>query len=497
MRAALGGGRARIVRQLLTENMLLAGCGGGVGLLLAFAGLRLLRTMAATALPAHTDFSLDVGAVAVTALVALATGLVFGLAPALAAGGRKTTSALREEGRTASEGPRTRQLRGMLVAGQVALCVSLLVGAGLLARSLYAMTTAPLGLQTGGILTAGVQLPSSAYGTQAQRAQFQEALLERVGAIPGVAAAAVATSLPTTPIGSSGLSIEGDSLQSDVQPPFVLTTAVSDNYFATLRIPLRQGRVFDTRDRPDTPRVAIISESMARSYWPTGNALGARMRLGPNAAAPWTEVIGIVGDVRNDRTRADAAPIAYLPARLVGPPFLRLMLRTEGDPLRLVAAVRQALTAVDPDLPLQRPAALDQVVDDGLAARRLPAVLMVAFGLLALLLASVGVYAMFANMAAAREREFGIRLALGSAPASIAALVLRQGAGWLAAGLLGGVAATVAIVRSVRGLLYGIEPFDPLTLGAAVAVLCLGALLALITPLRRAATVDPVVALRS
>lgn len=496
VRAALGGGRARIVRQLLTESVLLSACGGSAGLLVAFAGLRLLRTTATRALPAYTDFTLDTGALAATAAVAMATGLLFGLAPALAAGGRSVSGALREEGRSQSEGPHTRRLRGLLMAGQVALCVSLLVGAGLLARSLYAMTIAPLGLQTGGVLTAGVQLPSSAYGTQAQRAQFQEAFLERVRAIPSVTAVAMANSLPTTAIGQSGLTVEGAAPPPGGQP-FVLTPAVSDNYFTTLQIPLRQGRLFDTRDRLDTPRVAIISESLARRYWPNGNALGARMRLGANPAGPWTQVIGIVGDVRNDRTRADAAPIAYVPARLAAPASLRLLLRTDDDPLALIDPVRQVLAEMNPDLPLQRPALLDEVVGDGLASRRLPVLLMVAFGLLALLLASVGVYAMFASMTTTREREFGVRLALGSQPLQIAGLVLRQGVVWIVVGLAAGIIGIAVIARFVSGLLYSIAPFDPLTLGGSVLVVILCATLALLVPLRRATRVDPATVLRA
>jgi predicted permease len=496
VRAALGAGRGRVVRQLLTESMLLSVCGGIAGLVLAMGGLRLLRTSTSVALPDYANLTLDGGAVAVTAVVAIMTGLFFGLVPALSAGGRGTGTALREDARGSSEGRRARQLRGLLMAGQVALCISLLVGAGLLARSLQAMMTAPLGIQTDGVLTATIQLPGSAYAAPASRVRFQADLLDRLRVIPGDTTAATTSALPTTTIGQVGLTIDGVPTPASGQP-FVLASAVSDEYFSALQVPVVLGRTFDSRDRDDGPRVAVISRSMARRYWPRGDALGARMRLGPDPNAQWVEVIGIVGDVRNDPTRADAAPIVYGLSRQNQPPFIRLVLRTEGDPMALAPLVERTLTDIDPELPLQRPAALDEVVGDRLAPRRLPALLMVSFGILALVLASVGVYAMFANMAAAREREFGIRLALGSRPAQVGALLVRQGGGWMLAGLLGGIVGTTAVVRFVRQLLYGVEPFDPITLVGVLLLLVASAALAVAVPLRRAARVDPALALRA
>jgi ABC-type antimicrobial peptide transport system permease subunit len=240
----------------------------------------------------------------------------------------------------------------------------------------------------------------------------------------------------------------------------------------------------------------VISESLARRYWPKGDAIGARIRTGPDPNGPWNEVIGVVGDVRNDPARPDPEPMLYAPIRQDpwnGPIFV---LRTQGDPLALVRPVRRELATLDPGLPLHDVTTLRARIDERLAGRRLPVVLMTAFGALALLLASVGVYAMFASMAAAREREFGVRVALGSSRRAIAALVLRQGGVWMAVGLAGGAIGVVVVTRLVRDLLYGVAPFDPVALGVAVATLLACGTVALLVPVRRATRADPVAVMR-
>jgi len=378
----------------------------------------------------------------------------------------------------------------MLVAGQLALCASLLAGAGLLARSLWEMATAPLGFDPGGVLTARVRLLPSDYPTVEVRSRFHERLVERLRLLPGVDAVAIANKAPTVDPRRDPLALEG-------APPdavhVVVYASVSDDYFRTLRIPLRQGRTFDASDRAGSAPTAVLSEGLARRYWPRGDALGARVRLG---SVPVT-VVGIVGDVRNDLARPDAEPMAYRSHRQESTGRLSILLRTQRDPLAFVRPVQRELAALDPSLPVQQAGTLRALVGEGLAARRLPVMLLTAFGTLALLLASVGVYAMFASMAAAREREFGVRMALGSGPGAIAALMLRQGAGWMAAGLAGGALGIVLVVRLVRGWLYGVPPFDPITLGAAVAILLGCATIALLIPVRRATRVDPMVALRA
>lgn len=496
VRVALGAGRGRLVRQLLTESMLLAAAGGLAGLLLAVLGLAFLRKLAPHALPAYAELSLDGGAVIVTMLIALLTGIAFGVTPALSAGRQDPQATLRDETRGASESVRSRRLRGVLVAGQVALCVSLLSGAGLLVRSLWAMTSAPLGFDPDGVLTAKVQLPSHDYGELESRIRFFEQYEERLRALPGVTGVASASELPMPEMNRNGLEIEGVTWPTASEQHFIAYSSVSDDYFRTMRIRLLRGRTFGPSERTNTTQAIVINEAMAKRYWPRGDALGARIHLGPHAEGAWAEVVGIVGDVRNDPALPQPDPMAFASRRqeTFGSRFI--ILRTAGDPLALVQPAGRVLRELDPNLPLRHPAPLRAILDEGLAGRRLPVLLMTAFGALALLLATVGVYAMFAAMAAAREQEFGVRVALGSTPRAIAGLVLRQGGVWMAAGLAGGALGVVLVARLLRNLLYGVPQFDPIAIGMAVVMLLACATVALLGPVRRATRVDPISILR-
>lgn len=496
-RVALGAGRGRIVRQLLTETIVLAAMGGIAGLLLAWLGLAAVRELALPALPDYADLSLDRGAVLVTGFLALGSALACGLAPAVSISRSEPRELLSDETRGGSESLGSRRLRGVLVAGQIALCISLLSGAGLLGRSLSAMANTPLGFDPDRVLTMSVQLPAHEYGSWQERLQFHQQLEERLRYLPGVLTVGSASDLPTTIGNRSTILIAGAPPPPEDMQQWVLTTSVSDDYFRTLRIPLLHGRTFDARDHNDVPPTVVISESMARRYWAEGTAVGSRIRMGPDPESPSIEVIGIVGDVRNDLSHAEAEPTAYRSNRQSTAARPSFVVRTERDPLALVPQVERELAAVDPGLPVSRITPLRALLADALAGRRLPVVLMAAFGVLALLLASVGVYAMFAHMAAARKREFGIRMALGSRPREIATLVLRQGAVWMIAGLISGGLGILLVVRILSGLLYGISRFDPIALGAAVLALLACATIALLTPIRRATRVDPLMALRA
>jgi putative ABC transport system permease protein len=496
VRVALGAGRGRLVRQLLTESMLLALAGGAAGVLLATLGLAALRGLARTALPSYADLSLDAGALLFTGLLALATGLAFGVAPALSVSRADPQGTLRDESRGASESRRSRQLRGLLVAGQIALCVSLLAGAGLLVRSLVSMTSSPLGFDPNGVLSVAVPLPRSGYPSDAARARFMEQFEERLRALPGVSAAASAGQLPTRVRARNGFLVEGAPPAPADARPAIYTVEVSDSYFRTMGIPLRAGRTFGPEDRPGAPFSVVISESAARRYLGDRDPIGARVRLAPDSGAPVVTVVGVVGDVRNDPAKPE--PMMYMANRQApwNGPFFVVRTRGGAAPLALVSAVRRELAALDPRVPLHGAMTLDALVADNLSGRRLPVVLMAAFGALALVLASVGVYAMFAAMAAAREREFGVRVALGSTRRDIAALVLRQGGVWMAVGLAAGAAGVVVVSRMLRGLLFGVPPFDPVALGAALALLLVAASVALLAPVRRATRVDPISVLR-
>ena len=497
VRMALGAGRGRLVRQLLTESTLLAIAGGVSGVLLAIAGLKVLRGLALSLLPSYASLSLDGGALLTTAVIALGTGLAFGVAPALAVGRADPQGTLRDEGRGASETRRSRNLRGLLVAGQIAICLSLLAGAGLLARSLMAMTAAPFGFNPDGVLTVAVQLPPNAYTTIQTRTQFVSEFEQRLHALPGVAAVASSGELPTRVINHNAFFIVGAPPPPADALPLARYTTASDDYYKTLGIPLRAGRVFGPQDHADSPPVLVVSETLAKRYFPKGDAVGARIRLDPRPETPVFTIIGVVGDERNDPAKPEPEVTIYMSNRFNpwnGPIF---EIRTQGDPLSLVKPVQRTLAALDPRLPLHNPQALTTLISDGLAGRRLPVVLMTAFGVLALLLASVGVYAMFSAMAAAREREFGVRMALGSSRAAVATLVLRQGGVWMVAGVVVGAGGVIAVSRLVSGLLYGIKPFDPVALGVAVVLLVVSAVVALLVPVRRATRVDPITALRA
>lgn len=495
VRVALGAGSGRLVRQLLAESTLLAVIGGVLGVWLASLALRGLDGLAVSALPPYAHLGLDPAALMVTSLLALAAGLAFGAAPAAMAGRVDPQGTLRDASRGASDGHRAHRLRGVLVAGQIALCVSLVAGAGLLARSLWAMTSAPIGFDPAGVVTGTIQLPPARYSTADARVRFHDQLVERLRAVPGVDGAAFSSARPGDIESSEGITVDGAPAVPENERPFVLYASVSDGYFSTLHIPVMQGRSFTTADRADGAPVVVISESMARRYWPEGDALGGRVRVGPDPAAPWNEVIGIVGDVRNGPTSRDVQPTLYASSR--SDPWGDVVLvRGIGDPHVLLRTAQRELTTLDPELPIHDPGTLEDVMSAGLTGKRLPVMLMSAFGALALLLASVGIYAMFAAMAAARSQEFGIRLALGSSRRAIASLVLRQGGTWMGIGLAAGTVGAGLVAYALRDLLYDVSPYDPVALGVTVAVLVTCATMALLVPVRRAMRVDATAALR-
>lgn len=496
VRVALGAGRGRLARQLLTESVLLGIAGGIAGVALASALLGALRGVPLDVIPRYADLSLDGGALVVTFVVALLTGFAFGLGPAMSVGTADPQGTLRDESRGSTETSRTHQLRGVLVAGQIALCLSLLAAAGLLGRSLWAMTHEPLGFDAERMLTFTVQLPAGRYPTANARLNFNAAFTERLSQIPGVQGVAITSALPTTIQNRNGLFVEHRPWAPDQPVPFMVTSRVSDDYFRVFGIPVREGRTFNTSDAAEAPPVAVISEEMANRYWPNGRAVGSRFRWGPpNPDQPWVTVIGVVGNVRNSPTALRQEPMMFFPLRqqAFGSTFA---VKASGNPSAMTSAVRSVLRDIDPGLPMHQVAMMQHIIDQGFAARRLPVLLMMGFGVLALLVASVGIYAMFATMATAREREFGVRMALGSSRGAVAKLVIWQGGIWMGVGLALGTVGVLAVTRVLRSQLYGVPQLDPVALGAAVAVLVACASLALLVPVRRATRVDPITVLR-
>ena len=498
VRVALGAGRGRLVRQLLTESLLLSIAGALAGVAIAMLLLGALRGLSLSVIPNYANLSLDTGAILVTFALAALTGVAFGLGPALSVGRSDVQSTLRDETRGSTESVRSRRMRGMLVAGQIALCVSLLAAAGLLGRSLWAMTHAPLGFDPSNTLTFTIPLPSGRYPFEpaTRRLAFHEELQRRLKAIPGVTGVGLTSGLPTKIGNSNGIFIQSRPWGPNEAVPFITTTRVSDEFFKTLRVPLLAGRAFTSADVEGSTPVMMVSETFAKRYFPKGDAVGQQIRYGPpNPDQPWTTIIGVVGDMRNDPLALAPEPIMVFTMRQQ--PFgEQVVIRTSGDPKAITNTVRATLKSIDPALPIIDLKTYDELVSQGFAARRLPVMLMGAFGVLALLLASVGVYAMFTSMAAAREREFGVRIALGGSRGSVAGLVLRQGGQWMVAGLAIGAIGIFVAARLVQSQLAGVPAFDPFTIAAAVLVLLVCAGIALLVPVHRATRVDPISVLR-
>lgn len=498
VRIALGAGRERLVRQLLTESVLLSFAGAIAGVVLALTLLAALRGLSLSVIPNYADLSLDGGAIAVTFIIALVTGITFGLGPALSVGRADPQSTLRDETRGSTESVRSRQMRGALVAGQIALCVSLLAAAGLLGKALWTMTNAPMGFDADRMLTFSVQLPPGRYPGDPpdKRVTFHDEFERRLAALPGVKSVAVTSGLPTTIGNSNGIFIQSRPWSANEPVPFITTARVSEGFFKGMGIPLVSGRTFTTADAVGTSPVMVITEAFAKRYFPKGDAVGQQIRYGPpDPNQPWTTIIGVVGNVRNNPLALSPEPLMFFSLRQE--PFGEIFaVRTTGDPEAITSAIRTALKEVDPGLPMYQVKTMDDVVAGRFAARKLPVMLMSAFGVLALLLASVGVYAMFTSMAAAREREFGVRIALGGSRGSVAGLVLRQGGRWMLVGLAVGAVGIAVAARLVSSQLNGAPAFDPFTIGAAVLVLLVCAGVALLVPVRRATRVDPISVLR-
>jgi putative ABC transport system permease protein len=497
IRAALGAGRGRIVRQLLTEMTVLAGIGGALGVVVAHWTAR--GFVAATGLvlpPAQRVSAFDPTVLAVALTTALATVLLFGVAPALAGSRLDLRDMLGDAGRGLTQARSRVRIRAALVASQAALAVVLLIGAGLLIRSLYHLQRVDLGFDPTHLLTFRVDLRGAKYQTREQGNQLFEALHERLRSIPGVVAASSTGAMLLRGSSSAGLAIKGRPVPEG-RLPEIGYASVARGYFETMRIPLRAGRVFDRRDGPTSPDVVVISESVARQHWPGGDAVGAFVRLGPDPSEPWAEVIGVVGDVRQNGAAVDARPTAYTFALQDYWSGRDLLVRVRGDPSVVAAAARDAVRQLDPHLPVSRMQAMTEVADEILANRRAPMMLMSAFAALAVLLAAVGVYGVMSHLVTARTREFGVRMALGAPRGAVLRLVVGQGLATTGVGLAVGLAVAAATTRLLSGLLFGVRPLDPLTFSAVPAVLLIVGVVACWLPARRATRVDPMAALRT
>ena len=494
VRAALGAGRARLVRQMVTESVVLALCGGVGGLGLAVWGTHALIASAGDRLPAAGQIVADATVLLTSLGVTVASGVVFGLVPALAASSG-LHGALKDTGRGSSGSVSRHRTRTALVSGQLALAVMLLVAAGLLLRSLDRLQKTDLGYSIASSLTFEINLAGDRYRDDAAEDQFFDALYSRLSALPGVVAVGGSGNIPMRGGAMASLAIDGRR-QPEGKLPEVGYQPVSDDLFRAMGVPLRRGRTFGPQDHQNAPHVVILSESLARAFWPTESPIGARIRLGPNPNDPWNTVVGVVGDVRMG-VAGDSRPTAYVSARQDHWGGMAIVVRTMMDPMTLLPAVRREVRAIDPTIPVAEARSMKQVQTMELTDRRLPMQLMGAFAVLALLLAAVGVYGVMAYSVAARTREIGVRVALGAQPRSVFGMVLRQGLGAAAVGLTVGLLGALALGRLLTSLLYGVTPTDATTFIAVAGGLLAVVLAACLVPARRAVRVDPLEALRS
>ena len=494
VRAALGAGRARLVRQMLTESIVLAGAGGLVGLGLAVLGTRALVTSAGEMLPAANQITVDGMVLGSALLITVLCGIVFGLVPALAAS-RDVHTALKDASRSSSGGVARHRLRTALVTGQLALAVVLLVGAGLLVRSLSRLQQNDLGYTLDSVLTFELSLAGERYANSAGQDRFFDELFTRIGALPGVSAVGGSGNIPLRGSSSASFAIDGRP-NTEAKLPEVGYQPVSDDWFRAMRIPLKRGRAFGPVDHDDAPGVVILNEAAARQFWPTGDPIGARVRLGPDPSLPWNTIVGVVGDVRTGVTD-DPRPTAYVSTRQDHWGGLAIVVRTDRDPMSLLPAVRREVRSIDATVPVTDARTMRDVQAMQLTDRRLPMQLMTVFALLALALAAVGVYGVMAYSVAARTREIGVRVALGARPGDVFGMVVRQGLGAAAVGLMLGSIGAAALGRLLTTLLYGISSTDAATFAGVAAVLLAVVLAACLVPARRALRIDPLEALRS
>ncbi|MET0623131.1 MAG: ABC transporter permease [Pyrinomonadaceae bacterium] len=509
VRTALGAGRVRIMRQLLTESALLSLAGGAAGLVLALWGIDLLVALAPEGTPRVAEVGLDAGVVAFTFGVSLLTGVVFGLVPALHASKVDLNESLKEGGRGGGEGERRGSLRGLLVVGEFALALVLLAGAGLLVKSFARVLGESPGFDARGVLTMRLVLPQTKYGSYDGHRAFYSNLFGRLRALPGVEAVGANNLLPLNGNGGSRtFLIEGRPVPPGQPKPEEQLRFITPGYFASMRVPVLRGRDFGERDVQTAPRVAVVSRSMAERHWPGEEAVGKRIAYagigrGHDQTPEWIEVVGVVGDVRHRGLDLESKPEIYVPVyqplfsnRPVPPLSLYVAVRTSGDPAALAAAVRREVAAVDPEQPVANVRTMEERLAESVAQRRFNMTLLGVFACVALVLAGVGVYGVMAYAVARRTHEIGIRVALGAQRGDVVRLVLRQGM-WLAlAGVGAGLAGAYAVTRLMSGLLYGVSPTDPLTFVGVALLLAAVGLLACLVPARRATKVDPMTALR-
>ncbi|HKD83962.1 MAG TPA: ABC transporter permease [Terriglobales bacterium] len=497
LRAALGAGRARLARQLLGESIVLALIGGLAGLVLAWWGTSILATLGLKELPRAAEIRVDLPILLFTLATSILTGLLFGVVPALRTSQVDPNEALKDAGR-ATEARSRHAYRNMLITVEIALAFVLVMGAGLLGKSLLRLLDVDAGYDPHNVLTAGVYVYGDRYDNKPQvELNFYQQAMQRLRVTPGIEGVAMVSTLPLATFDRRGLHIQDRPLANESEGPAPDTYSISPEYFSVMRIPLKRGRLFTGADRAGAPGVAIISESCARAVFPNEDPIGKHVQLGGrDDKKPWLTIVGIVGDVRQysfDRPSQMEAYVAQAQNMDYG---FDVVVRTGGDPRRFEQTVRQAFLAADNTQPIYQVRPLEDYVAESQATRRFSLMLLGLFGALALVLAVVGIYGVISYAVSLRTRELGIRLALGAERRAIIVMVLRQGLAVVAGGLAVGLAASLVLTRSLVSLLFEVRPLDLATLTGVTLILAAIALLANYLPARRASRVDPVVALR-
>lgn len=498
IRAALGASRFRLLRQLFTESLLLAIIGGALGLMLAVWGVDLLLALSPDNIPRLDQVKVDGWVMGFAALGTFLSCLVFGLVPGMYSVNPDLGEPLKGGGRGSAEVPGRRRLRDLLVVLEFALALPLLVGAGLMINSFMRLQQVKPGFDPDHLLTVQLPLPSQKYPEEEKAANFHREMMRRIQTLPGVQSASIATHLPMEGGNTNDFDLEIRPTPPGTSAEVAEFTSVSPEYFRTLNIPLLKGRYFTEQDNENAPPVMVISETMAKRYFPGEDPIGMRLKTGGCTECPWTTIIGVVGDVKNGGLSAEISPAMYCPftQESFGIRMMTLILRTEGDPASLVASVRREVNSVDPDLALANIKTMDQLMSESLGQSRYRGVLLGIFAIVALTLAAVGIYGVIAYAVNQRTHEIGIRIALGAQKRDIFRLVVWHGMILSIIGVVIGVGASLALTRFLTSLLYGVSNTDPATFTGVVLLLIGVALLACSIPARRAMRVDPMIALR-
>lgn len=498
IRMALGASRARLIGQLLTESVMLSVVGGAAGLIVARWGLRALIGLSSSIFPRVAAASIDGAVLAFTAFISLGTGIIFGLAPALQSSHEISRDALKEGGRGATVGSVSQRLRHALIVAELALSLVLLNGAGLLLKSFLRLQEVDAGFRPDHVLTMRVSLPETKYSKPEQYRAFFRDVVDRVSKLPGVQAAGAVNLLPLTGSSQSGTTtIDTHAVPADEATPETDWRVVAPGYFQAMGISLISGRFIDEHDTDQSPPVAVVDETLAKTYWPNENAVGKRLHLGgTESKAPWKTIVGVVRHVRYRTLEAQSRAETYWPEAQSNYRSLSLVVRTSSDPHNFAPVVQKVVQAVDPDQPVFAVRTMEDLMTNSLARRRLSMLLLGIFAGAALLLAAVGIYGVMSYWVNQRSHELGIRMALGAGRMDVLRLVLRQSGVLAGFGVVFGVVGSLMLNRLIASLLFGVKAGDLSTFITVAVSLAGVALLASFIPARRATSVDPIVALR-